>query len=592
MPTLVTSYYVPSVGTSASALVTPSFTPADGEVIICKLETWDTATSMSAPTGGLSFGTAKAIVAPGGFRPWVGIYAMQVGTSPGSVTVSSTPSAAARCSMVVERWSSASLAGSPVTGVNNAGTGAANATLTTSAPASVVSWVASDAQSVDPATRAYLNSATDEGVRDDHVGANGVGYHAYQPTAAQGSTTFGLSAPTGMQYDMAGIEVLASGGTVAVEGPPPATWWPGLGPWGAEQFVADNPGSFTAPSTTTPVSSDLDLRWVVSNVVTSDLDLRWRVANVVSQDLDARWRVYNQISSDLDARWRVANRVNSDLDLRWRVANLVSSDADLRWRVFNVVTSDLDARWRVYNALSNDLDLRWIVRNAVSQNLDLRWIVRNAVSSDLDARWRVANVVSQDLDARWRVRNAVSQDADIRWRVFNAVSSDADLRWRVYNAVSADADLRWRVRNLVSSDVDLRWIVNSTVVTITSDLDLRWRTRALVSSDLDARWRVFNTVAQDLDVRWRVYNVVQSTLDARWRVYVAVSADAALLWRVRELVSADLELLWTTATPELPTLPLPADGATSWVAQHGAVLEPSGRVAYLEPSGFVVYLRP
>src|ERR1044071_506353 len=110
--------------------------------------------------------------------------------------------------MTVERFSSAQPPATPGTASSNGGTGAASTSLTTTAANSIVSWVASDAQSLDPATRAYLSSAVDEGVRDDHVGANGVGYHGYQTAAGAGSQSFGLSAPTGMQWCIAGIEVL------------------------------------------------------------------------------------------------------------------------------------------------------------------------------------------------------------------------------------------------------------------------------------------------------------------------------------------------------------------------------------------------
>jgi hypothetical protein len=217
-PSLVASYYVPSAGASTATISTPSFTPSNGEVIVVKLETLDTTIAMGAPTGGSQTYTSRITVAPGGFRPWVGIYSATVSGSPGSMTVSSTPGALARYSMCVERWSSATLAASPVTnsgGTTNGASGAAASTLTTSAANSVISWVAGDAQSLDPAARAYLNSATDEGVRDDHVGANGVSYHARQNVAAAGSTSFGLSAPTGMQWDIAGIEVLDAGGAAA-----------------------------------------------------------------------------------------------------------------------------------------------------------------------------------------------------------------------------------------------------------------------------------------------------------------------------------------------------------------------------------------
>lgn len=208
-PTLVNSYLVILSPQGTSALTTTSFTPSNGEVLVVKLSTWDTAIAMGAPTGGSQTYTSRVINAPGGFNQWCGIYTAVVSGSPGSMTVSSTPAASTRASMLVERWSGAQLAGSPVT-ATSATTGAASGSITPSAGTSVISWVAGDAQSVDPATRAYLGSGTDEGVRDDHVGSNGVDYYGWQASTGTGSQSYGLSAPTGMTYVTAAIEVQAA----------------------------------------------------------------------------------------------------------------------------------------------------------------------------------------------------------------------------------------------------------------------------------------------------------------------------------------------------------------------------------------------
>jgi hypothetical protein len=211
-PTLVNSYYVQSSGTSTAAVTTPNFTPSNGEVLVVKLETWDTATAMGAPTGGSQTYTSRVTEAPGGFRPWVGIYTAVVSGSPGSMTVSSTPAASARYSMLVERWSGAQLDATPATGNANAGSGAPQCSITTEAADSVVSWVSGDAQAVDPATRAYLNSAVDEALRDEHTTVDGVAYYAYAVIASAGAVTVGLSAPTGQQWCIVAVEVQAAGG--------------------------------------------------------------------------------------------------------------------------------------------------------------------------------------------------------------------------------------------------------------------------------------------------------------------------------------------------------------------------------------------
>jgi len=155
-PTLVTSYYVQISPQGTSALVTPSFTPSNGEVLVIKLATWDTGSPLGAPTGGGQTYTSRVINAPGGFNEWCAIYTTVIAGSPGSMTVSSTPSISLRGSMVVERWSGAQLAATPVTNSNNGLSSPASSSITPSSGTSIISWVGGDATSVDPATRGLM----------------------------------------------------------------------------------------------------------------------------------------------------------------------------------------------------------------------------------------------------------------------------------------------------------------------------------------------------------------------------------------------------------------------------------------------------
>lgn len=206
---LADSKYVQLSPQGTTTLTTASFTPSNGDVLIVKMGTWDSASPLGAPTGGSQTFTSRVVNAPGGFNQWCAIYTATVSGSPGSMTVSSVPSVSLRGSMLVERWTGAQLAGSPVT--NSAtGTGAASGTITPTAGTSVISWTAGDVNSVDPATRAFLGSGTGDGLRDDHVGSNGVDYYGYQNSTGTGSQSYGLSAPTGMQYVIAGIEIQAA----------------------------------------------------------------------------------------------------------------------------------------------------------------------------------------------------------------------------------------------------------------------------------------------------------------------------------------------------------------------------------------------
>jgi hypothetical protein len=213
-PTPVAQHYTQLSPQGTSAL-TVTFTPGNGEILVIKLATWDSASPLGAPSGGGLTYTARVTNAPGGFNQWCSIYTAPVLTSPGSMTVSSTPSVSLRGSMCVERWSGAQLAATPITSTAT-GFAAASGSITPSSGTSVLPWVGGDAQSVDPATRAYLASATQDGLRDDHVGSNGVDYHAYQSSTGTGAQSYGLSAPTGMQYVIAAIEVQDSGGAAFI----------------------------------------------------------------------------------------------------------------------------------------------------------------------------------------------------------------------------------------------------------------------------------------------------------------------------------------------------------------------------------------
>jgi hypothetical protein len=253
-PTLTNSYYVESNKDpgDTNTLVTSSFTPADGEVLVIKATTWDTAVTSGTPSGGGLTYTSQVTQAPGGTRSYVRIFTAVVGTSPGSMTVTlSAPSAQSYHSMCVERWSGAQLAATPVTNAANAGAQSApSSTITTAAANSIVTWVCADNLARSPATRAYLSSATEDGLGDGSSQVSNVFYHAYQTAAAAGSQTYGLSTPSNMLWVLAAIEVQASAG-VAASGPAPL---PRYGPGRIAPGGQWTPRWPTGPATVAPNS--------------------------------------------------------------------------------------------------------------------------------------------------------------------------------------------------------------------------------------------------------------------------------------------------------------------------------------------------
>lgn len=194
---------------SANALVSNAFTPSAGEVLVVKAGTWSTATAPGTPSGGGLTWTQRVVEAGGSFNGRFEIWTAVVGTSPGSMTVTMTPAASSHHAMSLERWSGAQLAATPVTGqgfTNNIDP--VLATITTTGDSSIVSWGLYDNNSADPTGRAYRSSAVEEFVTAG--GSNGVFYFAYQAAAAAGSQDMGLTAPSGVKWNLAGIEIQAS----------------------------------------------------------------------------------------------------------------------------------------------------------------------------------------------------------------------------------------------------------------------------------------------------------------------------------------------------------------------------------------------
>lgn len=290
MPSPAATYAVYSAGTDTSNLVTPVFAPIDGDVIVVKLTTWDTGNPMGAVSGGGQTYNTINTAAPGGFNGWSRIITCTVAGSPAPFAVTAAGTAApSRHSMVVEHCPASlgfSLAGSPATNAVKNGAGLPSASITTVGTGSMLSWCSTDVGSIDPATRAYLLSATEDGLFDGHVGANSVQYFAYATVGAPGAYTIGMSSPGGQTWVMTGVEVLFTPPSgvnpilvasrrdakrarrtpiiVVGEGAPPPPPTPADVEWCAQEPVTGwlASGSFTDWEADTPVTN-----WMVTQPV-------------------------------------------------------------------------------------------------------------------------------------------------------------------------------------------------------------------------------------------------------------------------------------------------------------------------------------
>ncbi len=213
-PNLITTYQVNSVGGDLLSLVSPSFTPSDGEVIIVKIsgESWQTPNIDTPSGGGLTY-TQRASISQSS-QCEIRIFSTVVSGSPGSMAITATFSSnPGYHAMLIERWGSAQLAASPAT-LSTLATGAPSTTINTAADGSAVSWLLGDWNANAPGTPAYLSSAVQEGLHDVSTN-NYVAYFAYQTTTTAGSQTIGMTSPAGQAAAIGAIEVQGVSGPAA-----------------------------------------------------------------------------------------------------------------------------------------------------------------------------------------------------------------------------------------------------------------------------------------------------------------------------------------------------------------------------------------
>lgn len=219
-PTLVNSYYVEATDNAQTALVTPSFTPSVGEIIVAKIVCADANQQVGTPAvTGFTTGTitSRVNIGTGSSGCRVAIFTCAV-TASAAGTFSSgtfTTGNVARA-MVVERWSNAQLAATPATASILVDTAAPfTQTITTAANNSVVSYAMADWQAANaPSGVAYVGDTATPTAEQSPTNMPNIMYNywLYQAAATAGSQTWGTSAPASNSMTGAAIEIQDSGG--------------------------------------------------------------------------------------------------------------------------------------------------------------------------------------------------------------------------------------------------------------------------------------------------------------------------------------------------------------------------------------------
>lgn len=210
-PVLAQQQMVKLDTSTTTSLVSAPFSVVAGDVLVVKTATESNGTPLAGtPTASGNTFTQQAIVSASnncGLRIFTAIAAASgdlVITAPFSGTVGWH-------SMVVERWTNATLAGTPATNGTTTGSGIGpSTTMTTTGANSCVTWVSGDWAAVAQGTIALRSSAVLEGTTGGNA-ANYTAYFAKQDAPTAGSQTIGMTTPaTAQTWAMIGIEILTA----------------------------------------------------------------------------------------------------------------------------------------------------------------------------------------------------------------------------------------------------------------------------------------------------------------------------------------------------------------------------------------------
>lgn len=214
-----------ALGGDSTSLTASLTSVSAGDVVVVMAQTWDTGTAAGTPSGGSQTYTRWATAAPGGFAGYATAFAatMAAGVASSFTLTLSPPAAASGHSMVVYRITGGQLAATPATVTASYGgtAGVPSGAITATGAGNLVLWCTNDAQSISPATDAYISPApaSPDLLINGSSGSDGVFRYTHQTTSASGSQTVGMTAPTGQKWVLVGIEVQAA--TAATMPPPP-----------------------------------------------------------------------------------------------------------------------------------------------------------------------------------------------------------------------------------------------------------------------------------------------------------------------------------------------------------------------------------
>lgn len=216
-----------AIGGDTTALTASLTSVSPNDVVIVMAQTWDTNTAAGTPSGGSQTYNRLVTAAPATFAGYATAFGATMGAGVASsfTLTLSAPAASSGHSMVVYRITGGQLAASPATNSANYGgtAGLPSSTITATGNGNLLLWCTNDAQSINPATDAYISPApgTPDLLVNGFSGSDGVFRYTHQTATGASSQTYGMTAPTGQKWVMVAVEVQAAAASTFIAPPAP-----------------------------------------------------------------------------------------------------------------------------------------------------------------------------------------------------------------------------------------------------------------------------------------------------------------------------------------------------------------------------------
>jgi hypothetical protein len=560
-----------------SSYVSGSFTPVNGDLLVCKVLVTDTlnnAPTLTASANGITFSLVQSTVTDASTgHVYIFIADQKVGASPSSMTVTINVTGDAGTGTVITVLAAVGMTNVGTAAVaqvaeqeNRAASNTPTVTFASNITAGnpVIIGASANENPIAATSPSGFTEDIDTGYANPTSGwqvchidshAGGTGIVAYSATVATRGSTFAIELVPG------------GGGTTAIGKNIQLVW-----------------------DTDVPIGKDLQLVWDVKSIIAKTLQNIWNTAQAVGKNLGLVWLTNAVISKTLQLVWNTRRTATQWLDILWDVKAPIGKNNQLIW---NTLTNGIQA--------GKDFALVWNIRKIVfdvgasllgpSWNADFSSGIDNwdnptnenttitndggelkvertgttgffGTQTDLHTNDPAYN--EGILQFSFRIRSNVENIDMFLFADDNNNRADMFQTFRAFiepRTVSLIGSWPRSAQDLKHVEIGSNtsypagtavWIDNFEVRALDdTSLTLRYNVRKAIANSLQTVWDTKSKVSKDVQLVWNVFTFIGKVLGLIWNVKTLATKSLQIIWNVKTLIAKSLQVVWDVLSNQL-----------------------------------------